>query len=475
MTPEVACEICVLGGGPAGAVAARRLAQLGHDTVLVRRAWPPDAARTESLAPSTLSILDSLDLRGAIDPAIFLNERRALVRWGSDAPQDRHFGARSSGLVERSSFDARLREAASAAGARVIDAARVGSPKCVPAGGWSTSIRMPNGPASIRSTFLVDARGKQRRTMRWPRCPGTVALSAVWAGRIRLSRETRIEALNEGWVWGSPSPDKRYTATLFVDLSSIAGRDRMSRIRMYRKALSGSTLLREILSGAMTRPLSVRDATPGMAGELIGADFIRVGEAAFSIDPLSSQGIQCAIVSATQAAAAVHTILSPSQDRKAAVEFYEARQRDTATEALRHATHFYREGLQRFDDPFWSCRASQTELSSSTAPPAPRDRITLPSSLALSPAVRMVDVPVLSGDYVVRMRAVNHPALLNPIAFCRDIPIAMLLDLVGAEVDTCSIPQRWARYVPPVAAFEMAKWMFGVGILCPPKPRTILT
>ena len=63
MTAEIACEICVLGGGPAGSILARRLAELGHDTLLVDRTGTNDRPRAELLAPSILPILDSLRLR----------------------------------------------------------------------------------------------------------------------------------------------------------------------------------------------------------------------------------------------------------------------------------------------------------------------------------------------------------------------------------------------------------------------------
>jgi flavin-dependent dehydrogenase len=44
-------EICVLGGGPAGAIIGRRLAELGHNTVIIDRCLPAQPHRVESLAP----------------------------------------------------------------------------------------------------------------------------------------------------------------------------------------------------------------------------------------------------------------------------------------------------------------------------------------------------------------------------------------------------------------------------------------
>ena len=64
MKAGVEGEICVLGGGPAGSVIARSLAELGHDVLLVDRTVGENVPRAESLAPSIAPILDSLRLRG---------------------------------------------------------------------------------------------------------------------------------------------------------------------------------------------------------------------------------------------------------------------------------------------------------------------------------------------------------------------------------------------------------------------------
>src|SRR5262245_22266766 len=73
-------DVCVAGGGTAGCVAARRLVELGHTTLLLDRG-EPQAPRTESLAPTIASLLQPLGLQRALDHATFARERRALLRW----------------------------------------------------------------------------------------------------------------------------------------------------------------------------------------------------------------------------------------------------------------------------------------------------------------------------------------------------------------------------------------------------------
>ena len=92
----------MIGGGPAGCVIARRLAELGHETLALDRDASAVAPRAESLAPSILPILESLNLSGVLEAAVFRREERAFIRWGSDRTETKSFEPASM-LVEMAS------------------------------------------------------------------------------------------------------------------------------------------------------------------------------------------------------------------------------------------------------------------------------------------------------------------------------------------------------------------------------------
>jgi flavin-dependent dehydrogenase len=469
MTLGLACEICVLGGGPAGAVIARRLAELRHDTILIQRVSPEIHPRTESLAPSALSILDFLGVRRFIDPAIFLSEHHALIRWHSHKTQAKRFGRTPSVLVDRARFDSLLRKAAAGVGARLIAASRVHSPTRIPSGGWLVSLQAPNEPTSVTARFFVDARGKRRRRRTNFGSPTTAAMSAAWAVRGRSMAETRLEALADAWCWGSPTPSGGYAATVFTDSSRLAGRDRDGIAQLYRGLLSCAKLLGNLVQGDMTQPVCVRDATSGISDELIGMDFIKVGEAAFSIDPLSSQGIQCALVSAVQGSAAVHTILSRADDASAAIEFYPERQQKAAAHASFNATRLYRTAIGSGDHPFWTRRSLSPEGLSAAGQQDTRADVSLPLSLGISPALQIVEVPTMCGNHIIRTKALSHPGLSDPVAYFGTTTLVLLLDLLRNETPTEEIVERWTRHAPPSIAWAIVKWMYANGILVSPR------
>ena len=466
MTPMTETEICVVGGGPAGTLLARRLAQLGHETLLVDRTTLVGPLHAETLAPSIHPILDSVHLRTVLDAAVFLREKRALLRWGAGIIEEKAFDVPSM-LIERTLFDKLLRESAREVGVILAAPASARSPQRQSPSGWIVPITTPNGLAIIKTKFFVDARGRPRNSVD-NSAPRTVAISADWIRGTRCFAETRIEAGRDEWYWGSPLPDNSYAATIFLDSTRVAGLTRDARTELYQSLLMQSKLLGDLTRRQMVSPVSVHDATCSLNKELIGNDFIRIGDAAVSIDPLSSQGIQAALLSAIQGGAAIHTLLSADHDPLPALEFYCERQQRAAKQAARNAARFYRTGTYCQGSSFWLRRSSLDEDVPNPVIGKPRSPIGLQIRAGLSPALRIVDVPILSGSFITRAPALSHPSLDYPIAFLGGAPVVPLInDATGASTAD-QILHRWARRVPPEAALGILNWMFAVGILTSP-------
>jgi 2-polyprenyl-6-methoxyphenol hydroxylase-like FAD-dependent oxidoreductase len=469
MKSALESEVCVLGGGPAGSVIARRLAELGHDVVLVERgAVGPRQerkARAESLAPSILPILDSVRLRDIVESSAFIREERSLVLWGSGDVEVKSWDAAPSLLVERASLDDRLRAAASDTGTRVVALATARAARREACGEWLVPVVASAGPLMIKARFLVDARGKRRHPCIDDGVPTTVAMSAPWLPCGGCYAETRIEAGRDEWVWGNPLPDGSYAATIFVDSARVAGLRSHGRAALCRDILSRSKLLGGLSKRRMIGPVDVRDATPRVNRDPIGHDFIRVGEAAVAIDPLSSQGIQTALLSAIQGAAAVHTILTAGCDLEPALAFYRERARTTAARSRAAAARFYRE--HPAETPFWMRRS----FAAGSAAPEDRQQARpipeLPSRLGVARSLRIVDIPVLSGAFIRRARALHHAGLEEPVAYLGGMALApLVLDMPGPSTPD-EIMRRWSALMPAQSAWNIMNWMFEAGILVP--------
>jgi flavin-dependent dehydrogenase len=455
-------EICVIGGGPAGSIIGRQLAQLGHETVIIDRFQPTQWHKAESLAPSILSILDSLDLSEVLATATVQRERRALVRWESNSIRSKAVEIPSF-LIQRSVFDQRLREFAAKAGASVLSPARARTPERIPSGGWLIATITSDGTVPITADFLVDARGRRRSTTIHQEGPPTIALSTVWNIPDDSFGETRIEAAENEWLWGCPLHACRYLATIFLDPARITGLRETERVALFRRLLSNSELLGGLLYGEMITPIFVRDATSRITKELIGHDFIRTGEAAFSIDPLSSQGVQRAILSAIQGGAAIHTIRT-GQDSAAAMAFYQDRQYRAAQQANLNAMRLYQESRYNLGQ-FWTDRYETIESAPSVVERLYEVPSALPSNVRLSDALQIVEAPVLSGSVIRPAPALSHPRLDQPIAYLGGIALAPLAADLADGLTREQLLTRWTERMPPQTACYIFRWMCAYGIL----------
>jgi hypothetical protein len=262
-------------------------------------------------------------------------------------------------------------------------------------------------------------------------------------------------------------PDGRYAIIAFVDADVCRGAGAGIE-SVYQRSLQGSVLLRHCLSG-LEGPIAVCDASSSVHGCPIGPDFVRIGEAAFAADPLSSQGVQLAITSALQAAAALHTMLATPAETEAALLFYRERQQEAAARSQRTAGGLYAAQDRHPPSAFWQRRA----LTDATPPAAPSDILQPPplsDRVRLAAGARVAETPVLAGDLICRQPALSHPSLERPLAWLGNAAIASLLAPIVGDVEVAELLRCWERSLPPRTARETLHWLAARGIVVPAEP-----
>ena len=444
-------EVCVIGGGPAGSVFARRMALLGHDVVLLERYRHPRPRIGEALAAGIWPLLDAIGAAADVASCRQVQIWDSSVRWAGATATDVHRPGPPSVIVDRGEFDRVLLEQAIDAGVTVIAETTARRPRRR-RDGWSVGGATSDTSTTINARFVADASGRAKVLGgSVARATPTLCLHALWRGRRAWPGRALTEAIADGWLWGAPLPDGGFRSMLFIDADLLRRRGihRPELSDFFRKLHSSSRLFRTLPRDAEFAELEACDATRFSDAVPIGEAFVKLGEASLALDPLSSMGVQKAIQSAVAGAAAAHTILSGG-DSKAAVEFFSADQDASHREHESWIAGYSGQPSPGPGDSFWRRRRSARRPSQRpSGATVPLER------LGLSPAVRILPTPCIVGDRVEMRPAVYHPNLRRPVAYLGGVELAPLLT------------NPWPASLSATKAAALATWLVSNEILVP--------
>ena len=448
-------DICVVGGGPAGSTLAAQLAMMGYGVVLVERAEFPRRHLGESLTPGVRSLLQASGAGDIANEAGASTVDSVLVDWDGVLLERTDPEAKGM-LVDRGQFDSLLLKHAKAAGVQVIQPAIFRD--CIPAPeGWGMTAQRGGETLSIRARFLADASGRAFATRGRKRRTGarTTAFYAYWQGSD-LPKRPRIEAGLDAWYWGVPIPDGTYNTLVFVD-------PRTHTPERLEDLVARSGLLQGCRNICLASSIQAVDATPYLDEESVTHHSIKVGDAALSIDPLSSSGVQKAIQTALSAAVVVNTLLRKPESREAALQFYRSSLADASERHSKWAGEYYGAAAATRNAAFWRQRASRS-LPAAAAPLIAASDFA-DESLALSPKLTFVELPCIEGAFVIAKPALQHPSLDRPVTFVGGCEMPSLVRRVRKGMKPMEIALLWSDRVAIDTGLALTGWLLGKGLL----------
>ena len=362
-------DALVVGAGPAGATVALTLAPL-HRVMLVDRRAEPLPRIGESLPPAARRLLRDMGLWES-----FTREGHSpcygnRATWGAEQPVESDFLRDADGHgwhIDRARFERWLRGIAQDRGAVLVAPGRLQSIRWA-GHRWRVRLAVPAGSLDVAVRLVIDAGGRgapmgrllgasRRRhdklVCRW--LYGDADPVGHGAGM------TYVQAAENGWWYTAPLPGRRRALAFHTDADLPDAREPAGLTALLQRAAPNSELA-AILAASGFTPTEHRGVTAAHSAVLhpfAGPAWFAVGDAAFSCDPLSSQGLLNALYTGLVAAEAADRTLSGNAG--AVPEYVDTIRRVHAT-YREHLADCYRAETRWSNSPFWQRRHLASDI-----------------------------------------------------------------------------------------------------------------
>ena len=291
-------DAVVIGAGPAGATAARRLSAAGASTLLLeKQSLPRYKACGGGVPARTLRLLDDIDIspisEGHVDTIDISRFGQRQFRKTSRQPL--------AWMVMRDRFDQFLTDLAAESGASVQDATPVQS---ITEGDASYEVETPTG--AIRARHILAADGATGPTARWLGIDSAPTRSAAYEVEVAAPKDdmehwhqaANVDVGYRPWGYGWVFPKQ---GKLSVGVVAAPGRGRSIRKQTDRYIARLGLADADVLN-VQGHPIRYRRS----AREPVARDrALLLGDAAGLADEFTAEGIAYAVDSANLAANAV--------------------------------------------------------------------------------------------------------------------------------------------------------------------------
>ncbi len=340
-----ACDVLIIGGGPAGSTAAALLAEQGRRVVVLDKDRHPRFHIGESLLPRNLALFERL---GVLEAVAAIGVRKPGAEFASDRT-GQAVGFRFADAVnavhpysyqvKRAAFDALLLDNARQRRATVHEGVRVTDVAFADEGAVVTAVGEDGGTRRFAARFVLDASGRDTflanrfKTKESDKHTSSAAVFAHFRGvEARCGeREGYITAhfAENGWFWMIPLPDQVMSVGFVGNKDAFKDR-RGDMTAFFEQRVRNSPTV----SARMAQAERISDVTATgnysyRSRTAWGERYMMIGDAFAFLDPIFSTGVLLAMTGGEQGAAVASAWLEDPAKGRALARRAEAAQRRT--------------------------------------------------------------------------------------------------------------------------------------------------
>ena len=334
-------------------------------TIIDKLAQPKDRIG-ESLAPAAQRILRELSLCQNIDAEteqkLYRKNLGMQSYWGGDQVYIVDHLRNPDGLglnLDRKEFEVYLREVAQERGVQCFWSTKLHSSEYINQH-WIVTTKSNESNHKITADFVIDATGRQSH---FARSQGIERihydkLIACWMSLPNTleNKMSTISASKNGWWYSAVVPnDKRVIA--FQTDSDLYEKSTFKSLKTLLELSKENPHIKEILDSSDLSSIEFHGVTAANSTKLkqvTGNQWVAIGDAAISFDPLSSQGMFTAMACAMQLK---HLILQVGFGEEL-THHYSTQIENIWESYLQHKDLFYGQELRWRESEFWRRRYS---------------------------------------------------------------------------------------------------------------------
>ena len=328
-------DVAIIGGGPAGSVAAALLARAGRRVIVLERDKFPRFHIGESLLPFSMQAFTRLDLHEKFRQAGFM-EKFGGEMYGACGDDGVKFyfedGFRSqtdrSYQVTRADFDKVLLDHAAESGAEVREQTSV---EQVDFSDDDVTLQTSSGP--VRAKYLIDASGRNSILSAKFKLKKNydhlqkVSVFAHYDGMTRAEGRdgtlTRMVRAIDRWFWVIPLSATRTSVGVVLD-GAVYKKSGLSAEEFLQQSIEEQpVLMQQMRQAERVTPVRTAADFSYRSTQLTGDRWLLAGDAAGFIDPVFSSGVFLAVLAGEQAADALHEVLDQPRKRRTLFARYE--------------------------------------------------------------------------------------------------------------------------------------------------------